>query len=76
MNAPLFRIPTKNSGAIASDPALVSLATNGTEFQTKQLPAVDPGAETILESILVSFVFMKGRKPKTEKITENESQTP
>jgi hypothetical protein len=30
----------------------------------------------IVLAILVSFVFIKGRKPKIEKTTENESQTP
>ncbi len=44
-----FDVLVKNDGITASEPALVSLSINGTEFQRKELPTVDPGAQTVLE---------------------------
>jgi M6 family metalloprotease-like protein len=44
-----FDVYVKNVGVTASETALVSLNINGTEFQRKELPNIDPGSQTVLE---------------------------
>ena len=44
-----FDVYVNNTGVTPSDPCQVSLSINGTEFQTKKLPAVENGSGTVIE---------------------------